>query len=47
MNVSKNLPLIIFYSDAENALTVKHNKYTDFANVVKQSFPAFHKAHDR
>ena len=24
----------------------KHNKYKDFANVVKQSFMAFRKAHD-
>lgn len=26
--------------------TFKHNKYTDFANEVKQSLPAFREAHD-
>ncbi len=27
--------------------TLKHNKYQDFANEVKQSFMAYHNAHDR
>jgi len=36
----------LIYSIFSYKVKIKHNKYTDFANVVKQSLQAFRKVHD-